>query len=211
VGHEKEGYSMAWSPHELGFLVTGSEDKTVKLWDVRPALASKATPGTQISATATFRGHSDMVEDVAWHAKDRYMIGSVGDDRKINLWDTRKPESAAHEVKAAHEGDINCIAFNPVNEFIFATGSADKSVGIWDMRNLSQYVPHSNYTLESCYSPSFSLSHVVFSLHLCTTDALTLFKATVIRSTWFNGLLSTRAFWLHALLIDVSPYGTWRA
>jgi histone-binding protein RBBP4 len=140
IGHDKEGYSMAWSPHDEGMLLTGSEDRTVKLWDVRPALAPKASAGTQISATSTFCGHSDIVEDVAWHAKDRHMMGSVGDDRQICLWDTRKPDAPAYHVANAHDEDINCIAFNPFNEFVFATGSADKTVAIWDMRNLSQYV-----------------------------------------------------------------------
>lgn len=131
---------MAWSPHEPGLLVTGSEDETVKLWDVRPALASKAEPGTQIKATSTFVGHKDTVEDVAWHAKDPYMLGSVGDDQIINLWDTRNPAKAAYVVNKAHDGDINCIAFNPFNEFVFATGGGDQSVAIWDMRNLSRCV-----------------------------------------------------------------------
>ena len=32
LGHSKEGFGLGWSPHEAGRLVTGSEDKTVKLW-----------------------------------------------------------------------------------------------------------------------------------------------------------------------------------
>ena len=31
-GHTKEGYGLSWSAHELGRLVTGCADKTVKLW-----------------------------------------------------------------------------------------------------------------------------------------------------------------------------------
>jgi len=131
---------MAWSPHQEGYLATGSEDTTVKLWDVRSALASKAAPGTKLSAMATFRGHTATVEDVAWHAKDMNMIGSVGDDKCIFLWDTRKPEKEIHLVQNAHDDDINCIAFNPKNEYVFATGSADKTIGIWDIRNLKAYV-----------------------------------------------------------------------
>lgn len=33
--------------------------------------------------------------------------------------------SDSHE---AHSAEVNCLAFNPFNEFILATGSADKSV-----------------------------------------------------------------------------------
>ena len=54
------------------------------------------------------------------------------------IWDMRERnvKEAAHVVRNAHAGDVNCIAFNPINEFVLATGSADKSVAIWDMRNL---------------------------------------------------------------------------
>ena len=32
LGHTREGFGLSWSPHEAGHLVTGSEDKTVRLW-----------------------------------------------------------------------------------------------------------------------------------------------------------------------------------
>ena len=31
---------------------------------------------------------------------------------------------------------MNCLSFNPYSEYILATGSADKTVALWDMRNL---------------------------------------------------------------------------
>ena len=36
LGHEKEGFGISWNPHSGGHLVTGSEDKTVRLWLVSP-------------------------------------------------------------------------------------------------------------------------------------------------------------------------------
>lgn len=32
IGHDKEGFGLNWNPHEAGWLVTGSEDTTVRLW-----------------------------------------------------------------------------------------------------------------------------------------------------------------------------------
>lgn len=32
LGHDQEGFGLNWSPHNAGWLVTGGEDKTVRLW-----------------------------------------------------------------------------------------------------------------------------------------------------------------------------------
>nr|XP_054108633.1 histone-binding protein RBBP7-like [Callithrix jacchus] len=32
--------------------------------------------------------------------------------------------------------EVNCLSFNPYSEFILATSSADKTVALWDLRNL---------------------------------------------------------------------------
>jgi histone-binding protein RBBP4 len=128
IGHEKEGYAMAWSPHTAGSLLSGSEDGTVKLWDVTVAYATGSKPGTQIMNAQTFRAHTATVEDVAWHCMDPNMMGSVGDDQRICIWDIRhantSPQQPIHNITNAHESDINCIAFNPLLEYIVATGCA---------------------------------------------------------------------------------------
>jgi len=138
---------MCWSPHKTGMLITGSEDKTVALWDVNTAIGSSSSSnnsmedsnsGVQIKPLSIFSGRTDIVEDVDWHHRDANLIGSVGDDKSIRIWDVRKnnPMESTHCIQNAHEQDINSIAFNPVNEFLLATGSSDKTVALWDMRNL---------------------------------------------------------------------------
>ena len=52
-------------------------------------------------------------------------------------WDTRTDNtSKAQHVVEAHQAEVNCLAFNPFSEYILATGSADKTVAMWDLRNL---------------------------------------------------------------------------
>lgn len=46
----------------------------------------------------------------------------------------RKPLSS----QQAHSANINCLAFNPFNEFLLATGSSDTTVALWDMRNMAK-------------------------------------------------------------------------
>merc|ERR1711980_70910 len=53
------------------------------------------------------------------------------------IWDTRSSVTSrpSHTVDA-HTAEVNCLSFNPYSEFILATGSADKTVALWDLRNL---------------------------------------------------------------------------
>jgi histone-binding protein RBBP4 len=35
-----------------------------------------------------------------------------------------------------HDDAVNALSFNPASEYLLATASADKTVGIWDLRDL---------------------------------------------------------------------------
>jgi len=49
------------------------------------------------------------------------------------------------------------VAFNPFSEYILATGSADKTVALWDMRSLKTKLhsleSHSEEVYQVCWSP----------------------------------------------------------
>ena len=42
-----------------------------------------------IDAKTIFTGHTAVVEDVAWHLLHESLFGSVADDQKLMIWDTR--------------------------------------------------------------------------------------------------------------------------
>lgn len=44
-----------------------------------------------LDAKTTYVAHSGVIEDVAWHQHHTDIFGSVGDDKQLILWDTRKP------------------------------------------------------------------------------------------------------------------------
>ncbi|KAK3952112.1 WD40-repeat-containing domain protein [Pseudoneurospora amorphoporcata] len=142
IGHKEEGFGLNWNPHEEGCLATGSEDKTVLLWDL------KTYQGTskQLKYSRKYMHHSHIVNDVQHHPMVKSWIGTVSDDLTLQILDVRRPETdkAAIVARNGHSDAINALAFNPRVETIIATASADKTIGIWDMRNMKSKV----HTLE---------------------------------------------------------------
>ncbi|GMH45451.1 hypothetical protein BSKO_13408 [Bryopsis sp. KO-2023] len=135
TGHEQEGYGLAWSPFKPGYLLSGSDDQRICLWDVN----AQTGPGRELNAMNVYHEHKSVVEDVAWHNRNEWMFGSVGDDRCLILWDLRvPPHKAVFYRSEAHEAEANSLCFNPNSEYILATGSADKTIALHDIRNLNQ-------------------------------------------------------------------------
>lgn len=136
-----------------GHLVSGSDDKQICLWDISATGKSQRT----LEAKSIFTSHTSIVEDVRWHCKNQHMFGSVGDDKMLMLWDTRKPTNAPLQSVEAHSNMINCLSFNPENEYILATGSVDKTVNLFDMRLLDKklhtFEGHSEEVFQIHWSP----------------------------------------------------------
>uniref|UniRef100_H9G7H0 Histone-binding protein RBBP4-like N-terminal domain-containing protein n=21 Tax=Amniota TaxID=32524 RepID=H9G7H0_ANOCA len=132
-GHQKEGYGLSWNPNLSGHLLSASDDHTICLWDI----SAVPKEGKVVDAKTIFTGHTAVVEDVSWHLLHESLFGSVADDQKLMIWDTRSNNTSkpSHSVDA-HTAEVNCLSFNPYSEFILATGSADKTVALWDLRNL---------------------------------------------------------------------------
>mmetsp|Transcript_23214 Transcript_23214/g.77975 ORF Transcript_23214/g.77975 Transcript_23214/m.77975 type:complete len:431 (+) Transcript_23214:76-1368(+) len=141
-GHQKEGYGLSWSTTTEGHLLSGSDDGLVCLWDLGAGPGAGPRAGAHVlQAKATFKAHPGSVcEDVDWSKHKAETFGSVGDDRRLLIWDAREGRPAdkpAHAVDNAHAGEVNAIHFNPFSDNIFLTGGADGEVGLWDLRNLS--------------------------------------------------------------------------
>ena len=56
-----------------------------------------------IDAKTIFTGHTAVVEDVAWHLLHESLFGSVADDQKLMIWDTR---SSTHNKVGKQTGHI---------------------------------------------------------------------------------------------------------
>ncbi|KAK0719604.1 subunit C of CAF1 complex-like protein [Lasiosphaeris hirsuta] len=137
-GHKEEGFGLAWNPHEVGCLASGSEDKTVLLWDLKTLQGSSKI----LRPSRKYTHHNHIVNDVQYHPFNKSWIGTVSDDLTLQILDIRRPDndSAAIVGRDGHSDAINALAFNPRSEFLIATASADKTIGIWDIRNVKNKI-----------------------------------------------------------------------
>ena len=142
TGHDKEGYGLSWSHMRDGYLLSGSEDGLVCLWDVsgstgKRGAGSDSSGGVHLPALATFKGHTDNVEDVAWHSANQHLFASASDDKQLMLWDTRSKPSTPVQTAIPHTAEINSLAFNPHSPNLLLSGSADHTLALLDVRQLS--------------------------------------------------------------------------
>ena len=128
-GHESGGYGLAWNPVNKNILITAGEDQKICMFDIENKILIHS-----------FCEHSSVVNDVSFG--NEFLFASVGDDKKMIFWDTRAGKKV-YEVEAANS-DVLCVEFNPIEENILATGSADSLIKIWDIRNLNQSVITNN-------------------------------------------------------------------
>ncbi|PIN13170.1 Nucleosome remodeling factor, subunit CAF1/NURF55/MSI1 [Handroanthus impetiginosus] len=133
-GHSAKGYRLLWSLFSPGCLLSGSDDAQICLWDINATPNNKALDAMQI-----FKIRECTVEDVAWRQNCQYLFGSVGEDHSLHIWDLRSPSVSKPILSVvAHQSEVNSLAFNPISEWLIATGSADNTevlqVG-WNPKN----------------------------------------------------------------------------
>ncbi len=101
------------------FLATGSDDKSICLWDLNTR-----------KAIAIFTGHSSAVKSVAF-SPDKKLLASSSDDKTIKLWNI----SSHQEIWTllGHTHAVKSLAFSPDGTFL-ASGSWDKTIKLWDVK-----------------------------------------------------------------------------
>jgi WD40 repeat protein len=98
-------------------IVSGSVDKTVRVWDV--------DSGREL---ACLRGHEHSVRSVAFDSPGRRIVsGSV--DKTVRVWDVDSGRELA--CLRGHERSVESVGFDPQGRRI-VSGSDDGTVRIWD-------------------------------------------------------------------------------
>ena len=127
VGHAGPVYAVCFSPSTANpdptgppthsqFLLSCSEDKTIRLWSLETW-----------TCLVAYRGHDNPIWDLQWGPHGHYFL-TGSNDRTARLWSTDHIEPL--RIYVGHDNDVDCVAFHPNNLYIF-TGSCDRTVRMW--------------------------------------------------------------------------------
>jgi hypothetical protein len=115
-GHTNSVISVAYSPDGKR-IVTGSADKTAKVWD--------AATGREL---LTLKGHADAVYSVIF-SPDGKRIVTGSEDHTAKIWDAASGRELL--TLKGHSGFVNSVAYSPDGKRI-VTGSQDNTAKVWD-------------------------------------------------------------------------------
>ena len=126
-GHTNSVSCMLQIPH-TSYLVSGSDDKTIKLWET-------AAPPLDTCLT-TLRGHSRQINCILLLSEQNQLI-SASSDRTIKLWSIRTSQCLA--TLTGHSKSVACLLLiksaDRENDLV-VSGSADTKLKIWHIRTL---------------------------------------------------------------------------
>jgi len=120
-GHEQSVLSVQFDDQRI---VSGSSDKSVKVWDINTG-----------QLLATLLGHENSVYSLHL-VGDALLSGSA--DYTGKVWDLRT--YTAVTSLTGHRNSVHSIKYDPRTNKIF-TGSSDLRIGVWDMAALDR-APH---------------------------------------------------------------------
>ena len=78
------------------------------------------------------QAHDSIVEDVAWNNFDEVVFATVGDDRRLKLWDSRTTQRPTSSIEG-HKQEIISVDCSPFDQYLMITGSSDRTVAVWDI------------------------------------------------------------------------------
>jgi U3 small nucleolar RNA-associated protein 13 len=141
--------------HPPAYIVTGSQDRTVKRWDVSKEMKQK------LRAKYTRKAHDKDINAIDIDPSGT-LFASASQDRTVKIYSATEGEAIG--VLRGHKRGVWTVKFAPKNSQVpnsgskglIATGSGDKTVKIWSLTDYSCLLTlegHSNSVLKLAWLP----------------------------------------------------------
>lgn len=127
------------SKRSSDFMCSGSQDKTLKIWDFGSVITQYNKQNRKIDeeitckALITTKAHDMEINSIAISPNDQ-IIASASRDKLVKLWN--KDKLTLISVLRGHKRGVWCVQFSPIDRCI-ASSSADKTIKIWSLTDYS--------------------------------------------------------------------------
>lgn len=121
------------------FVVTGSQDLTIKKWDIKTGFA-----------VYTRKAHDKDINAIDVSADDR-MFATASQDKTIKIWDSESGQVIG--ILRGHRRGVWTVKFSHYEKAV-ASGSGDKTVKLWNLNDYScirTFEGHSNSILKLAF------------------------------------------------------------
>ncbi|KAK9764386.1 U3 small nucleolar RNA-associated protein 13, variant 2 [Basidiobolus ranarum] len=165
VGHTEAVGAVAISRKSTKFVITGSQDRTIKCWDTSDLDFENPDDNYKPHAMYTFKAHEKDINSVAVAPNDKF-FATGSQDKTAKIWNAEDGQLVA--TCNGHKRGVWCVQFSPVDQ-VLATSSGDKTIKIWSMTDftcLKTFEGHTNSVLKVSFLTSG------LQLASCASDGL---------------------------------------
>lgn len=137
-GHTAAVYDTAWNPFNEHQLATGSDDSTVKVWQIPEGGLTENMKDPLV----TLSGHGKPVTLLQWHPTANGVLASASKDPSVKIWDVEN--ATARTTIDCFGGLVQDLAWN-ADGSLLATSTKDKLGKIFDPRTgavVAEWMPH---------------------------------------------------------------------
>ncbi|CAI2166110.1 17730_t:CDS:10 [Funneliformis geosporum] len=153
VGHTGSIGTVALPNKSLKFCITGSQDRTVKYWDLSQTDLSKCDEEHRPKSLYTHQAHEKDINSISISQNDK-MFASGSQDKTIKIWSVADGKLLGTCI--GHKRGVWCVQFSPVDQTIVSS-SGDKNIKIWSINDFSclkTFEGHTNTVLKVSFITS---------------------------------------------------------
>ncbi|KAF9162975.1 U3 small nucleolar RNA-associated protein 13 [Actinomortierella ambigua] len=133
VGHTEAIGAVALTRRTDGLLLTGSQDRTIKCWDLSTADLEEPDDKHRFKSHYTIQAHDKDINAIAIAPNDK-IFATGSQDKLAKIWNLQ--EGTLMGTCKGHKRGVWSVQFSPVDQCL-ATSSGDRTIKLWSLNDFS--------------------------------------------------------------------------